>query len=143
PLLECLGQQIFHMGDSGAGQITKACNQIAQVVNIQGIAEALLFARDQGVDPARVVEALMAGFAGSKMLGLMGPKMAARNFEAGIEARLHHKDFGLVLEMVEAAGLNMPATRLTFNQLELLMQRGWGNMDTCNLLRVLESDEEK
>lgn len=141
PLLECLGKQIFHMGGAGAGQITKACNQIAQVVNIQGIAEAMLFARSQGVDPHKVVDALMSGFAGSKMLGLMGPKMASRDFEAGIEARLHHKDLGLIVEMIGAADLSMPATELTFGQLEKLMRRGWGSMDTCNLLRVIESDE--
>lgn len=141
PLLENLGQHIFHMGPVGCGQVTKACNQTAQVIAIQGIAEAMLFARANGVDGNKVVEALMSGFAGSKMLGLMGPKMANRDFAAGIEARLHHKDFGLVRGMAEQQGLAMPAQALVHAQLEKLMQQGWGTMDTCNLLRVLEEEK--
>jgi 3-hydroxyisobutyrate dehydrogenase-like beta-hydroxyacid dehydrogenase len=138
PLLEKLGQNIFHMGEVGCGQVTKACNQTAQVIAIQGIAEAMLFARANGVDGQKMVEALMSGFAGSKMLGLMGPKMAARDFAAGIEARLHHKDMGLIAGMAASQNLDMPAVRLAHAQLEKLMGAGWGNMDTCNLLRVLE-----
>lgn len=140
PLLQTLGANIFHMGGVGNGQVTKACNQTVQVITIQGIAEAMLFARASGVDTGKVVEALMSGFAGSKMLGLMGPKMASRDFAAGIEARLHHKDFGLVASMATALGLPMPATQLVHGQLEKLMGAGWGNMDTSNLLRVLEVD---
>lgn len=139
PLLEKLGQNIFHMGDVGCGQVTKACNQTAQVIAIQGIAEAMLFARANGVDGHKMVEALMSGFAGSKMLGLMGPKMAARDFAAGIEARLHHKDLGLIANMANDQHLNMPAVQLVHAQLEKLVQAGWGTMDTCNLLRVLEA----
>lgn len=140
PLLEKLGANIFHMGGVGCGQVTKAANQIAQVVAIEGIAEAMLFASANGVDGNKVVEALMSGFAGSKMLGLMGPKMANRDFAAGIEARLHHKDFGLVANMARQQGLSMPAVQLVHSQLEKLMQHGWGTMDTCNLLRVLEEE---
>ena len=140
PLLEKLGSNIFHMGEVGCGQVTKACNQVVQVINIQGIAEAMLFARDCGVDCNKVVEALMSGFAGSKMLGLMGPKMASRDFTAGIEARLHHKDFDLITDMSDQQDLPMPATHLVYEQLNKLMQQGWGTMDTCNLLRVLEEE---
>jgi 3-hydroxyisobutyrate dehydrogenase-like beta-hydroxyacid dehydrogenase len=143
PLLEKLGANIFHMGDIGAGQVTKACNQIVQVVNIQGIAEAMLYANANGADGNKVVEALMAGFAGSKMLGLMGPKMANRDFAAGIEARLHHKDFGLVADAARQQQLPMPAVALVHAQLSKLMEHGWGNMDTCNLLRVLEDGAKK
>jgi 3-hydroxyisobutyrate dehydrogenase-like beta-hydroxyacid dehydrogenase len=139
PLLEKLGSNIFHMGDVGAGQVTKACNQIVQVVAIQGIAEAMLYARANGADCAKVVEALMAGFAGSKMLGLMGPKMAARDFAAGIEARLHHKDFDLIVKSANQQ-LPLPAVNLVHAQLSKLMAEGWGTMDTCNLLRVLENE---
>jgi 3-hydroxyisobutyrate dehydrogenase-like beta-hydroxyacid dehydrogenase len=141
PLLEKLGKTISQMGDVGSGQITKACNQIVQVVNIQGIAEAMLFARANGVDAAKVVDALMAGMAGSKMLDLMGRKMATRDFAAGIEARLHAKDFGLVADAAEQQHLPMPAVALVHQQLTQLMAHGWGTMDTCNLLRVLEETE--
>jgi 3-hydroxyisobutyrate dehydrogenase-like beta-hydroxyacid dehydrogenase len=140
PLLQVLGINIWHMGDVGAGQVTKLCNQIAQVVNIQGIAEAMLLARRNGVDCSKVVDALMAGMAGSKMLDLMGRKMAARDFAAGIEARLHHKDFALLHELGASQNISMPAVDLVYAQLEKLMQHGWGKMDTCNLLRVLEGE---
>ncbi len=141
PLLEKIGTNIFHMGDVGAGQITKACNQVVQVVNIQGIAEAMLLAQKNGVDASKVVEALMAGMAGSKMLDLMGHKMAARDFDAGIEARLHHKDFGLVRDLAAQQGLPMPAVMQVHAQLSKLMDQGWGSMDTCNLLRVIEMEQ--
>jgi 2-hydroxy-3-oxopropionate reductase len=139
-LLETIGGAIFYMGDHGAGQVTKACNQIVQVITIQGIAEAMVFARRNGVDCGKAVDALMSGFAGSKMLGLMGPKMARRDFAAGIEARLHHKDFSLIMDAVEEQRLPMPATAVVHRQLRRLMEQGWGTMDTCNLLRVLETD---
>jgi 3-hydroxyisobutyrate dehydrogenase-like beta-hydroxyacid dehydrogenase len=139
PLLSVLGKAITHIGDHGAGQVAKACNQIVQVVTIQGIAEALLFARAQGVDCATVVTALGQGFAGSKMLDLMGPKMASRDFAAGIEARLHHKDYGLIMEAAHDAGLGMPATALVAQQLNALVGQGWGTDDTSSLLRVLEA----
>ena len=87
PLLQLLGTTITHVGGAGSGQVAKACNQIVQVINIEGIAEAMLFARAQGTDPSRVLAAIGPGFAGSRMLDLMGPKMAGRDFAAGIEAR--------------------------------------------------------
>jgi 3-hydroxyisobutyrate dehydrogenase-like beta-hydroxyacid dehydrogenase len=139
PLLERLGKTITHIGDHGAGQVAKACNQIVQVVNIQGIAEAMLFARANGVDCATVLGALQAGFAGSKMLDLMGPKMAGRDFAAGIEARLHHKDYGLIVDMAREAGLAMPAVALVAQQLNALVGNGWGMQDTSTLLKVLEA----
>lgn len=139
PLLEVLGKTITHLGESGAGQVAKACNQIVQVVNIQGIAEAMLFARAQGVAPERVLAAISAGFAGSKMLDLMGPKMAARDFAAGIESRLHQKDFGLVLDMAHEAGLGLPAVALVAQQLNALAGQGGGKLDTSALLTVLEA----
>jgi 3-hydroxyisobutyrate dehydrogenase-like beta-hydroxyacid dehydrogenase len=138
PLLEKLGRVITHVGGNGAGQVVKACNQIVQVVNIQGMAEAMLFARANGIDPERMLTALQAGMAGSRMLDLMGPKMAGRDFAAGIEARLHQKDFGLVVAMTQAIGLSLPATALVSQQLNALVGKGWGRDDTSSLLRVLE-----
>jgi len=139
PLLELLGKTITHCGGHGAGQVVKACNQIVQVVNIQGIAEAMLFARANGVEPPTMLAAISAGFAGSKMLDLMGPKMAGRDFAAGIEARLHHKDYGLIVEMAREAHLAMPAVALVAQQLNALMGNGWGTQDTSALLKVLEA----
>jgi 3-hydroxyisobutyrate dehydrogenase-like beta-hydroxyacid dehydrogenase len=142
PLLEVLGRNLFHMGDNGAGQVTKACNQVAQVVCIQGVAEALMLARANGVEAAKVIDALMPGIAGSKVLEVYGRNMAARNFATDIEARLHHKDFGIVVEMAEGQGVPMPATALVREQLERLMQLDWGKMDTSILLRVLEEERK-
>jgi 3-hydroxyisobutyrate dehydrogenase-like beta-hydroxyacid dehydrogenase len=139
PLLQLLGTTITHCGDAGAGQVVKACNQIVQVVNIQGIAEAMLFARASGVDPRTMLSAIAAGFAGSKMLDLMGPKMAERDFVAGIEARLHHKDYGLIVDMARDAHLALPAVALVAQQLNALMGHGWGTLDTSALLQVLEA----
>ena len=138
PLLAVLGKSIVHVGEHGAGQVTKLCNQIVQVVNIEGIAEAMLLARAQGVALDRVLSALQAGFAGSKMLDLMGPKMVARDFAAGIEARLHDKDFGLAAEEAEALHLTLPAVRAVREQLRSLVAAGMGYDDTSSLLRVLE-----
>ncbi len=139
PLLQLLGKTITHCGGHGAGQVVKACNQIVQVVNIQGIAEAMLFSRANGVEPQTMLAAISAGFAGSKMLDLMGPKMAGRDFAAGIEARLHHKDYGLIVEMAREAHLAMPAVALVAQQLNALMGNGWGTQDTSALLKVLEA----
>jgi len=138
PLLERLGRTITHVGGHGAGQVVKACNQIVQVVNIEGIAEAMLFASANGVDPARMLPALQAGMAGSRMLDLMGTKMAERDFAAGIEARLHQKDFGMVIEATQALGLSLPAAAIVSQQLNALVGNGWGRDDTSSLLRVLE-----
>ncbi|MDN4573988.1 2-hydroxy-3-oxopropionate reductase [Pandoraea cepalis] len=142
PLLSVLGTTITHVGDVGAGQVAKACNQIVQVINIQGIAEAMLFAARNGVDQDKVIEAISQGLAGSRMLDMMGPKMAHRDFAAGIEARLHDKDFAMILDAVADAGLSLPALSLVKGQLTALMERGWGHDDTSSLLRVLESQQQ-
>jgi 3-hydroxyisobutyrate dehydrogenase-like beta-hydroxyacid dehydrogenase len=139
PLLQCYGKTVVHVGLSGAGQVVKACNQMVQVVNIQGIAEAMLFAQTHGVALDKVLQCLSAGMAGSKMLDLMGGKMARGDFAAGIQARLHHKDFGLVTDMAQSAGLDLPAVKATQRQLNQLMALGMGFDDTCSLLRVLQA----
>ena len=139
PVLQCLGKTITHIGGHGDGQVAKACNQLAQVVTIQGIAEAMLFAKRNGADVGRVLSALQSGFASSRMLDLMGPRMVARDFAAGIEARLHQKDFALVIEMSQALGLALPAASVTSQQLNALVGQGWGRDDTSSLLRVLEA----
>lgn len=138
PMLECLGKTITHIGDNGAGQVAKLCNQIAQVVNIQGIAEAMRFAGAQGVDTGKVFQAMSTGMAGSRMLDLMGPKMVARDFAAGIESRLHAKDFGLAADLAGELGIDLPAMRATSGQLVELMRQDWGKDDTSSLLKVLE-----
>ena len=141
PLLQCYGKTIVHVGASGAGQVVKACNQMVQVVNIQGIAEAMLLARSQGVDTDKVLQCLSAGMAGSKMLDLMGPKMSQGDFAAGIQARLHHKDFGLVADLAATAGLDLPNVIATAGQLDKLIAAGLGFDDTSSLFKVLQNNK--
>jgi len=138
PLLECMGKTIFHMGPLGTGQVTKLANQIAQLACLQGAAEALLFAREQGADPGKVREAVMTGLGASRMLDLLGKKMVERDFDAGIVAALHHKDIGVALEIARDAGLPMPVTAQVMQQLDALMGSGLGEQDTSSLLLVLE-----
>ena len=130
---------VTHIGGVGHGQVAKLCNQIAQVINIQGVAESLRFAAANGADLQKVFEAISGGMAGSRMLDLMGPKMVARDFKAGLEARLHAKDFFLVKDVANEAGIQMPALQTVASQLEKLMESGWGYDDTSSLLRVLEA----
>ena len=138
PLLEVLGKTITHIGPNGAGQVAKACNQMVMVAAIEGCAEALLLAQAAGVDARRVRAALLGGAAGSRVLDLFGERMLQRDFAAGVEARLHHKDFGNLMQ--EAAGLNVPLPLMAQvrQQLVNLMALGWGGDDTSSLLRVLE-----
>ena len=138
PLLQCLGQRIVHIGPNGAGQVAKACNQMIMVAAIQAVAEAMRLAAAAGVDCARVTEALAGGSAASRVLDVMGERMVRRNFAAGIEARLHHKDFGLVLEAARQCGMPVPLAAVVDQQLNVLMAQGWGADDTASLLRVLE-----
>jgi 3-hydroxyisobutyrate dehydrogenase-like beta-hydroxyacid dehydrogenase len=130
---------ITHIGGVGHGQVAKLCNQIAQVINIQGVAESLRFAQANGADLQKVFEAISGGMAGSRMLDLMGPKMVSRDFKAGIEARLHAKDFFLVKDAATKRHLDMPALQTVAVQLERLMESGWGYDDTSSLLKVLEA----
>lgn len=138
PLLEYLGKCIVHIGPNGAGQVAKACNQMIMVAAIEAAAEAMRLAASAGVDGARVRQALAGGSAASRVLEVMGERMVCRDFSAGIEARLHHKDFGLVLEAARQSGVPMPLAAVVAQQLNALMAQGWGRDDTSSLLRVLE-----
>ena len=138
PMLDCLGKRIVHVGPNGAGQVAKACNQMIMVAAIQAAAEAMRLAAASGVDCGKVRQALAGGSAASRVLEVMGQRMVDRNFAAGIEARLHHKDYGLVLEAARRAGVPVPLTAAVAQQLNALMAQGWGRDDTASLLRVLE-----
>jgi len=138
PLLETLGQRIVHVGPNGAGQVAKACNQMIMVAAIEAVAEAMRLAAAAGVDCAKVRQALGGGSAASRVLDVMGQRMVERDFAAGIEARLHHKDFGLVLEAARRSGVPVALTASVGQQLNALMAMGFGKDDTSSLLRVLE-----
>ena len=139
PLLDVLGRTIVHVGGNGAGQVAKMCNQMVMVAAIQASAEAFHLAAASGVDVGRVREALAGGSAGSRVLDIFGGRMVERDFVAGVEARLHHKDFGIVADEASRLGIAMPVTATVAQQLNALMANGWGGNDTASLLRVLES----
>jgi 2-hydroxy-3-oxopropionate reductase len=139
PILECYAQTIVHIGPSGAGQVAKACNQICTIVNTLGAAEAMLMAERAGVDPAKVKDVLMTGFAASRMLDMQAPKMIARNFEGKVESRLHYKDIHIVLAMARALGIELPASSAAAQVLTELQNRGGAKSDTAAVFSVLAS----
>ena len=139
PLLSCYATTIVHIGASGAGQVAKACNQICTIVNMLGAAEAMLLAERAGVDPSVVKEALMGGFAASRMLDLQAPKMIARDFTGKVESRLHYKDIHIVLELARAFGIELPASAAAADVLERLQKRGGARQDSAAMFSVLDS----
>lgn len=135
PLLQVLGKNIVHLGESGAGQVAKACNQILVSATLLGVAEAFTFARAQGVDPARVREALLGGFAYSRILEIHGRRMLEENYVPGFRARLHQKDLGIVRAEADALGLCLPASELAARVLDALVAAGDGELDSSALVR--------
>lgn len=138
PLLACLGKTVVHIGPAGAGQVAKACNQMIMVSAIQACAEAMRLAGAHGVDLHKVRAALMGGSAASRVLEVMGGRMARRDFAAGIQSRLHHKDFAILMDEARQLGAPLPVAAQTWQQLNALMALGGGQDDTASLLRVLE-----
>ncbi|MCM3878923.1 MAG: NAD(P)-dependent oxidoreductase [Vicinamibacterales bacterium] len=140
PILLAFGQTVTYMGDSGAGQVAKACNQICTIVNQHAAAEAMLLAERSGVDPLKVRDALMAGFGASRMLELQAPKMVARAFEGRVESRLHHKDILIVLEMARELGIGLPASAAAARTLAELQARGGAKKDSAAVFTILAGD---
>lgn len=138
PVLDCFGDRLVHVGEPGAGQVAKACNQMLMVSTIQACAEALHLARANGADLGAVRDALMGGSAASRVLEVFGGRMVERDFAAGVQARLHHKDFGILMRDAVRLGTPLPVAAQVWQQLNALMGAGWGREDTSSLLRVLE-----
>ncbi len=138
PLLECVGTKVRHMGGSGAGQATKACHQLLLLVTAQGVAEALTLARQSGLDPGPVREAMLDGMASSRVLDFFGDRMVRRDFAAGIESRLYHKDLDIVLRLAHQLGVALPAGAVTMQSINGLHGRGLGRSDLSALLALVE-----
>jgi 2-hydroxy-3-oxopropionate reductase len=141
PVLEVLGAKITHVGGPGAGQIAKAANQLVVALNIQAVAEALSLARSAGVDPAVVREALLGGFADSRVLQEHGERMLARDFEPGGALRLHLKDLRIALELAEQHGAALPAGEQVARAVEALVEASHGDLDHSALLLRYERAE--
>ncbi len=143
PLFACMGKTIIRVGDGGAGQITKACNQLLLLVTAQGAAEALALARRCGVDPATVRDVLMGGIASSRVLEVFGKRMVERNFANGIDTRLYHKDLAIALGLVHEHGAAAPAASVTMQHINAAMGRGEGASDLAVLIEVLDGMTRK
>ncbi len=138
PFFTCMGKNIVHIGPSGAGQIAKACNQIVTSMTIAGVAEAFTLARKNGVDPARVREALLGGFAYSKILEAHGQRMLERNFQPGFKVELFQKDINIVLNQAHRMGIALPGTALISQYFNALVGSGDGHLDSAALLLLIE-----
>ena len=138
PLFEALGKNIVLVGDHGAGQVAKACNQIVVAVTIEAVAEALTFARQSGVDPAKVRDALMGGFASSRILEVHGKRMLDNDYQPGFKTKLHQKDLNIVMQTAKELGLALPAASLVMQHLNALMGTGDAELDSAAVMKVVE-----
>jgi 2-hydroxy-3-oxopropionate reductase len=138
PLFDKIGKSATLIGDSGAGQVAKACNQILTGVGVAALAEAFNFARKSGVDPARVREALLGGFAYSRILENHGQRMLDRNFKPGFKAWMHQKDMRIVMEEAHRLGLALPAAAATTQMFNAMVGSGLGEDDSIAMLKLLE-----
>ena len=137
PVFQKLGKNIVLIGGHGAGQVTKACNQLVLSLTILGVAEALTLARAAGVDPAKVRAALLGGFAQSRVLELHGQRMLDGNYEPGFRTRLYHKDLGIVAETGRALGVPLLGASLAGQLYEVAMDHGMGELDYSVLAKVV------
>jgi 2-hydroxy-3-oxopropionate reductase len=138
PLLALMGKNITRVGDVGAGQITKVANQIIVALNIAAVSEALVFASKAGADPAKVRQALMGGFAASRILEVHGERMIKRTFNPGFRIGLHQKDLNLALQGAKALGVALPGTANAAQLMQACAAQGWGELDHSALVRALE-----
>jgi 2-hydroxy-3-oxopropionate reductase len=137
PVFEALGTSIVHVGPSGAGQVCKACNQLVVAATIEAVAEALLLAERSGVDAARVREALLGGFAGSKILEVHGQRMLDRAFDPGFRIRLHRKDARIVEAAAATTATPIPSVTSVAQQLQHAVDAGDGERDHSALYAEL------
>ena len=143
PIFQALGKTITHMGDAGAGQITKAANQIITSINIEAVAEALVFAAKAGVDPVKVRQALLGGAAYSRILEFHGQRMLDRNFKPGFRMALHRKDLDIVLAAGKEYGATLPVATQVRAMMTAMLNTGRGEMDNSSLVLLLEEMAEK
>lgn len=138
PLFELMGKNITLVGGNGDGQTTKVANQMIVALTIAAVGEALLFASKAGADPAKVREALMGGFASSRILEVHGDRMIKRTFDPGFRIRLHQKDLGLALAGARAMGLALPQTAGAAQLMQVCAAHGLADRDHSALVRALE-----
>jgi 2-hydroxy-3-oxopropionate reductase len=140
PLFEVMGKNITHVGDeAGAGQVCKVCNQIIVALNIQAVAEALTFARKAGADPAKVRQALMGGFASSRILEVHAERMINRTFAPGFRIKLHQKDLNLALSAARDMAMALPNTAIAQQMFSVVAAHGGADQDHSALVQAIEA----
>ncbi len=138
PLFQAMGKNITLVGDNGAGQVTKVANQIIVALNIEAVAEALVFASKAGADPAKVRAALMGGFANSRILEVHAERMINRTFAPGFRIALHQKDLNLALQSAKELGVALPNTASAQQLFSAVAAMGGANLDHSGMIRALE-----
>jgi 2-hydroxy-3-oxopropionate reductase len=138
PLFQTLGKNIVHIGDAGAGQITKAANQMVVGATIAIVAEALVLAKKAGVDPAKVRQALLGGFAQSKILEAHGQKMLERNFNPGFRIRLHEKDMKIALATGSEYGVPLMVSGVVAQMMTAMKGMALADLDHSALVKLIE-----
>ncbi len=138
PLFELMGKNITLVGGNGDGQTTKVANQIIVALNIAAVGEALVFASKAGADPAKVRQALMGGFAASRILEVHGERMIKRTFNPGFRIGLHQKDLSLALAGARALGVALPQTAGAAQLMQACAANGMQDLDHSALVRALE-----
>ena len=143
PIFQALGKNIVHVGDAGAGQVTKAANQMVVGTTIAIVSEALVLAAKAGVDPAKVRQALLGGFAQSKILEAHGRKMLDRNFKPGFRIRLHEKDVKIALATGSEYGVPLLVTGVVGQMMTAMKGMGNGDLDHSGLVKLVEQMAKK
>jgi 2-hydroxy-3-oxopropionate reductase len=139
PLFELMGKNITLVGGNGAGQTCKVANQIIVALNIEAVGEALLFASKAGADPAKVRQALMGGFASSRVLEVHGERMIKRTFDPGFRIELHQKDLSLALSNARKLGVSLPNTATAQELFNACVAHGGSKWDHSGMVRALEA----
>jgi len=138
PIFHVLGKTILHIGESGAGQIAKAANQIVAAINMEATCEALVFAAKAGVDPVKVRQALMGGAAYSRSLEFHGQRILERNFKPGFRLRLHRKDLDIAMAVGKEFGIVLPVTAQVREMMTASLNAGQSDLDNSSLVMILE-----
>ena len=137
PIFEVLGKNIVHVGDHGAGQVAKACNQILAAQTIVAVAEAMLLAKSSNVDPAKVRQALLGGFANSRVLDLHGQRMLDNNYKPGFKASLHYKDMGIALETAKRNNVKLAGAEMAMQYLKQVVDKSSEDFDSSAIAKVI------
>jgi 2-hydroxy-3-oxopropionate reductase len=138
PLLEEMGETVVHVGETGAGQVVKACNPIVVALVIEAVAEALVLGSKAGAAPGRVVDAFSGSLAANRGLEVKGEKLLSRDFTPGGKVEYHHKDLGIALAVSREYGVTLPVTALVVQMFGALEAKGDGNPDHSALLTLIE-----